>query len=56
MASSGSQCQGPEGSLLWARTGLAGSSTGNYFDLENPVDLARLSETITALELCAVSW
>jgi predicted AAA+ superfamily ATPase len=29
---------------------LAGTSTGNYFDLENPVDLARLSEPMTALE------
>jgi predicted AAA+ superfamily ATPase len=29
---------------------LAGNSTGNYFDLENPVDLARLSEPMTALE------
>jgi predicted AAA+ superfamily ATPase len=29
---------------------LAGSSKSNYFDLENPVDLARLSEPMTALE------
>ena len=29
---------------------LAGSSKSNYFDLENPVDLARLSEPLTALE------
>ena len=29
---------------------LAGKSTSNYFDLENPVDLARLSEPMTALE------
>jgi predicted AAA+ superfamily ATPase len=28
---------------------LAGSSKSNYFDLENPVDLARLSEPLTAL-------
>jgi len=28
---------------------LAGSSKNNYFDLENPVDLARLSEPLTAL-------
>ena len=29
---------------------LADKSTSNYFDLENPVDLARLSEPMTALE------
>jgi predicted AAA+ superfamily ATPase len=29
---------------------LAGGSQSTYFDLENPVDLARLSEPITALE------
>jgi predicted AAA+ superfamily ATPase len=29
---------------------LAGSSKSTYFDLENPVDLARLSEPLTALE------
>ncbi|MDE2135948.1 MAG: ATP-binding protein [Gammaproteobacteria bacterium] len=29
---------------------LAGSSNSTYFDLENPVDLARLSEPLTALE------
>jgi len=29
---------------------LAGASTSTYFDLENPVDLARLSEPMTALE------
>jgi predicted AAA+ superfamily ATPase len=29
---------------------LAGSSKGDYFDLENPVDRARLSEPLTALE------
>ncbi len=29
---------------------LAGTSTSTYFDLENPVDLARLSEPMTALE------
>ncbi len=29
---------------------LAGSSKSTYFDLENPVDLARLSEPMTALE------
>ena len=28
---------------------LTGSSKSNYFDLENPVDLARLSEPLTAL-------
>ena len=28
---------------------LAGSSKSNYFDLENPVDLARLSAPLTAL-------
>jgi uncharacterized protein len=28
---------------------LAGSTNSNYFDLENPVDLARLSEPLTAL-------
>ena len=29
---------------------LAGTSKSTYFDLENPVDLARLSEPMTALE------
>ena len=29
---------------------LAGASKSTYFDLENPVDLARLSEPMTALE------
>ena len=29
---------------------LADKSTSNYFDLENPVDLARLTEPMTALE------
>jgi predicted AAA+ superfamily ATPase len=29
---------------------LAERSKSNYFDLENPVDLARLSEPMTALE------
>ncbi len=29
---------------------LAGGSKSNYFDLENPVDLARLSEPLAALE------
>jgi hypothetical protein len=29
---------------------LADTSKSTYFDLENPVDLARLSEPVTALE------
>jgi predicted AAA+ superfamily ATPase len=34
---------------------LAGTSKSTYFDLENPVDLARLSEPMTALEqLCGL--
>ncbi|MHB8454644.1 MAG: AAA family ATPase [Acidiferrobacterales bacterium] len=29
---------------------LAGASQSTYFDLENPIDLARLSELMTAFE------